>query len=298
MGKPGLTSIGGLLRNTDGVVLAIFSISVGVLDPNVAKVMTINKAYSMIKEKEVLRFVNITIQSESLNSVCWVNRLDERPRRLLHHFYEIDAFLFVSSNRLVTHIKREHNNNDDKLAKEVYLDQFHWIQSPKLGFSIGNDGALALIQLQEDMKKQPSAERKYTKEELKEYMNSHKKRMIDSLWKLNMTDIKATLSCVLQDPTVKKEELRARAKGLRTLSRIFQKAKSISETESEPILHFGVDNLNGVDQDHSSRDVEPKQSFQTTMAPQNNQIRHIFDINVLNTILYFSSKQSEAYELQ
>ncbi|GJY45720.1 chaperone protein DnaJ 10 [Tanacetum coccineum] len=164
------------------------------------------------------------------------------------------------------------------------------IQSPKPGFSelmvsvpggrkprafitvpsLQPTGALALIQLQEDMEKKPSAERKYTEEELEEYMNSHKKRMIDSIWKLNMADIKATLSRVLQDPTVKKEELRARAKGLRTLGRIFQKAKSASETESEPILHFGVHNLNGVDQDHSSRGVEPKQSSQTTMAPQVN----------------------------
>ncbi|GJZ20939.1 DnaJ heat shock N-terminal domain-containing protein [Tanacetum coccineum] len=83
-----------------------------------------------------------------------------------------------------------------------------------------------------------------------------------------MVDIKATLSRVLQDPTVKEEELRARAKGLRTLGRIFQKEKSASETESEPILHFGVHNLNGVDQDHSSRGVEAKQSSQTTMAPK------------------------------
>ncbi|GKC82368.1 chaperone protein DnaJ 10 [Tanacetum coccineum] len=73
------------------------------------------------------------------------------------------------------------------------------------------------------MKKKPCAKRKYTEDELEEYMNSNKKRMIDSLWKLNMADIKATLSHVfLPDPTVKKEELRARAKGLRTLGRIFQ----------------------------------------------------------------------------
>ena len=48
----------------------------------------------------------------------------------------------------------------------------------------------------------------------------------------------------------------------------FQKAKSASETESEPILHSGVHNLNGVDPDHASRGVEPGQSSQTTMTPQ------------------------------
>ncbi|KAI3808425.1 hypothetical protein L1987_24376 [Smallanthus sonchifolius] len=63
----------------------------------------------------------------------------------------------------------------------------------------------ALIQLQEDMKKQLGAEGKYTEEELGEYMQSHKKVMIDSLWKLNVADIEATLirvcQLVIQDNT-------------------------------------------------------------------------------------------------
>ena len=62
----------------------------------------------------------------------------------------------------------------------------------------GAIGAIALIQLQEDMKKQLSAEGNYTEEELEEYMQSHKKLMIDSLWKLNVADIEATLSRVCQ----------------------------------------------------------------------------------------------------
>lgn len=66
------------------------------------------------------------------------------------------------------------------------------------GFSAGALGAIALIQLQEDMKKQLSAEGNYTEEELEEYVQSHKKLMIDSLWKLNVADIEATLSRVCQ----------------------------------------------------------------------------------------------------
>lgn len=48
------------------------------------------------------------------------------------------------------------------------------------------------------MKKQLSAEGNYTEEELEEYVQSHKKLMIDSLWKLNVADIEATLSRVCQ----------------------------------------------------------------------------------------------------
>lgn len=59
-------------------------------------------------------------------------------------------------------------------------------------------GAIALIQLQEDMKKQLSQQGNYTEEELEAYMQSHKKLMIDSLWKLNVADIENTLSHVCQ----------------------------------------------------------------------------------------------------
>lgn len=55
-----------------------------------------------------------------------------------------------------------------------------------------------MIQLQEDMKRQLSAEGNYTEAELEEYMQSHKKLMIDSLWKLNVADIELTISRVCQ----------------------------------------------------------------------------------------------------
>ena len=59
-------------------------------------------------------------------------------------------------------------------------------------------GAIALMQLQEDLRKYMSAEGQYTEEELEMYMENHKKVMVDSLWKLNVADIEATLSRVCQ----------------------------------------------------------------------------------------------------
>lgn len=59
-------------------------------------------------------------------------------------------------------------------------------------------GAIALMQLQEDLKKQMGAEGQTTEEELEVYMQNHKKVMVDSLWKLNVADIEATISHVCQ----------------------------------------------------------------------------------------------------
>ncbi|KAG6704379.1 hypothetical protein I3842_07G131900 [Carya illinoinensis] len=73
--------------------------------------------------------------------------------------------------------------------------------------------------------------------------------MIDSLWKLNVADIEATLSrvcqMVLQDNNAKKEELHARAKGLKTLGKFFQRVKSANGNDTEMILNGGVHKLNG-----------------------------------------------------
>jgi len=118
IGKPGPSGIGGVLRNHHGILLGIFSLSVEILDSNIAELRAVVKAIEFSASNCFLHHKHIIIESDSANVISWMNNPHNRP--WIHHklFSLAQRLALCFDSITYTHSYRESNHMADHLAKQ------------------------------------------------------------------------------------------------------------------------------------------------------------------------------------
>ncbi|KAK3195553.1 hypothetical protein Dsin_026863 [Dipteronia sinensis] len=116
-GKPEPSGIGGVLRDSNGKVLYLFSYYMGILDSNVAELMAIKRAVEMCYSNPELQNNNITVVSDSKVGVSWVNDGDFGNLAHIQSVYDIRGMLKAAGGMKVSFDYRIYNSFADSLAK-------------------------------------------------------------------------------------------------------------------------------------------------------------------------------------
>ncbi|KAK2653361.1 hypothetical protein Ddye_013217 [Dipteronia dyeriana] len=116
-GSPEEAGIGGVLRDSSGRILCLFSMYVGSLDAITAELYTIHKACLLISEKESIARRRITIISDSKAEIDWVKGSEFGNLHLVHLVYDIRQFLKNSDRYDIRYMPRVSNAFAYSLAK-------------------------------------------------------------------------------------------------------------------------------------------------------------------------------------
>ncbi|KAK2660971.1 hypothetical protein Ddye_007504 [Dipteronia dyeriana] len=117
-GKPGPAGIGGVLRNSTGTIICLFSLFVGIQDSNTAEILAIHKACELCALNPRLSGRKIQIVSDTMVAVSWANNVEVfRSFSNRNIIYDIKEFLLLKKDLSVSFNSRASNSEADNLAK-------------------------------------------------------------------------------------------------------------------------------------------------------------------------------------
>lgn len=114
-GKPGPAGISGVLRDSGGLVLVMFSKHVGTMESNEAEVLAILEAVRIFASSSFNS--RLEVKSDSLNVISWVSSSAVIPWRFQFYLNEIRVLTFSIQVKF-QHVRRSANGFADSLAKQ------------------------------------------------------------------------------------------------------------------------------------------------------------------------------------
>ncbi|KAK3198236.1 hypothetical protein Dsin_021651 [Dipteronia sinensis] len=117
-GKPGPAGIGGVLRNSEGKILYLFSSYVGIEESNKTEILALHRAYELCASKDSLVGREIVFASHSKTDISWVSNFNSTGGcKHVKLIYDILSFLHYSGRSVVVYNHKSTNTLADELAK-------------------------------------------------------------------------------------------------------------------------------------------------------------------------------------
>ncbi|KAK2640367.1 hypothetical protein Ddye_028162 [Dipteronia dyeriana] len=118
-GNSGDFGIGGMLTDSNGKVLCLFSLGVGVVDSVTAEVLVVLKACELIHSNPRLVGRVFNIFSDSKSAISWVNGNDFDNFKLVNQIYDVISFLKIVDGLSISFKSRGSNSFTNSLTRDA-----------------------------------------------------------------------------------------------------------------------------------------------------------------------------------